>query len=110
MLNKNKQDKHSGLNTQKHLDPFPNSIKVRVKIFLDIETQELREWEKEKKTTPHFGNWETEFHLYYPNIRKRQKKDTISWLKCKGKERILFQDWGSKTVNPKAWDLGWICA
>lgn len=50
MLNKNKQDKYSGLNTQKHLDPSPNSTKVRVKVFLDIETQELREWEKEKKT------------------------------------------------------------
>lgn len=50
-VKQNKQDKYSGLNTQKYLDPFPNSIKVRVKIFLDIETQELREWEKEKTTT-----------------------------------------------------------
>lgn len=38
MLNKNTQDKNNGLNTQKDLDPFPNSIKMKAKIFLDIET------------------------------------------------------------------------
>lgn len=38
MLNWNKQDKNNRLSTQKDLGAFPRPIKMRVKIFLDIET------------------------------------------------------------------------
>lgn len=38
MLNKDKQDNFNKLNTEKDLNPFPDSIKMRAKILLDTET------------------------------------------------------------------------
>lgn len=38
MLNKDKQDNFNKLNTEKDLNPFPNSIKMRAKKLLDVET------------------------------------------------------------------------
>lgn len=39
MLNKDKQNEHfNKLNTEKDLNPFPNSIKIGNRYYLDIET------------------------------------------------------------------------